>query len=137
MKAKLGPDHPDTLKCMHGLASPSAPTARSRQPLYEETLKLQKAKLGPDHPIPSDHDNLATPTWPQQARPRAAALPGNLALKKVRLGPDHAETLATMGNLGWGYQYAGKLDRALPLLEECLAPRRRSSAPITPVPSQP
>jgi hypothetical protein len=54
-KAKLGPDHPDTLTSMNDLAM--AYLAVGKQdlalPLFEETLKHMKAKLGPDHPTRS------------------------------------------------------------------------------------
>jgi tetratricopeptide (TPR) repeat protein len=52
MKAKLGPDHPDTLTSMNNLALGyrAAGQLDKALPLLEETLKLRKAKLGPDHP---------------------------------------------------------------------------------------
>ena len=52
MKAKLGPDHPDTLTSMNNLALAyqAAGKLDLALPLFEETLKLRKAKLGPDHP---------------------------------------------------------------------------------------
>jgi hypothetical protein len=51
-KAKLGPDHPDTLRSMNGLASSHAALGRHAEALKlrAETLALRKAKLGPDHP---------------------------------------------------------------------------------------
>ena len=51
-KAKLGPDHPDTLMSMNDLASSYSALGRHAEALklYEETLALRKAKLGPDHP---------------------------------------------------------------------------------------
>ena len=52
MKAKLGPDHPDTLTSMNNLATgyQAAGKLDLALPLFEQTLKLRKAKLGPDHP---------------------------------------------------------------------------------------
>ncbi len=52
MKAKLGPDHPDTLGSMNNLANAYRDAGRLSEALalYEETLKLRKTKLGPDHP---------------------------------------------------------------------------------------
>ncbi|MGL4420033.1 MAG: serine/threonine-protein kinase, partial [Gemmataceae bacterium] len=41
-----------------------------------------------------------------------------VASRKANLGPDHPDTLTSMGNLASAYQAAGKLDQALPLLEE-------------------
>jgi Tetratricopeptide repeat len=50
-KAKLGPDHPNTLTSMNNLAVSYEAVGRTREglKLREETLQLQKAKLGPDH----------------------------------------------------------------------------------------
>ena len=47
-KAKLGPDHPDTLSSMNNLALAYKAAGRLSDalPLHEETLKLRKAKLG-------------------------------------------------------------------------------------------
>jgi hypothetical protein len=51
-KAKLGPDHPDTLASMNNLAHSYAALGRQADALKlrEQTLALRKAKLGPDHP---------------------------------------------------------------------------------------
>ena len=51
-KAKLGPDHPDTLTSMNNLANSYADAGQhdGALKLREETLALRKAKLGPDHP---------------------------------------------------------------------------------------
>ncbi len=51
-KAKLGPDHPNTLTVMFNLAAiyRDAGQLEKALPLVEETLKLRKAKLGPEHP---------------------------------------------------------------------------------------
>ena len=51
-KAKLGPDHPDTLRSMNSLANTYDHLGRRGDALKlrEEALALQKAKLGPDHP---------------------------------------------------------------------------------------
>ena len=37
--------------------------------------------------------------------------------RKAKLGPDHPDTLATLHNLAWAYQAAGKLPKAIALLE--------------------
>ena len=52
-KAKLGPDHPDTLGSMGNLAIAYHRAGKLDQalPLFEETLKLMKARLGPDDPF--------------------------------------------------------------------------------------
>ena len=52
-KAKLGPDHPDTLLSMNNLALAyqAAGKLDLALPLFEETLKLRKANSGPIIPI--------------------------------------------------------------------------------------
>jgi eukaryotic-like serine/threonine-protein kinase len=42
----------------------------------------------------------------------------NLKLRKAKLGLDHPDTFRSMSNLGVGYRAAGKMDLALPLLQE-------------------
>ncbi len=51
-KAKLGPDHPETLKSMNNLASTYRYLGRHEDArrLHEVVMGLSKAKLGPDHP---------------------------------------------------------------------------------------
>ena len=51
-KTKLGPDHPDTLMAMNGLASSYQALGRHAEALklHEQTLALRTAKLGSDHP---------------------------------------------------------------------------------------
>ena len=70
-KAKLGPDHPDTLRSMNNLANSYDALGRHADALKlrEETLALLKAKLGPDHPDTlCSMNNLAM----QLRRPRPA-----------------------------------------------------------------
>ena len=65
-KAKLGPDHPDTLLSMNNLAGGylTAGKLDKALPLLEETLALQRAKLGPDHPDTlTSMGNLAGGYW--------------------------------------------------------------------------
>jgi tetratricopeptide (TPR) repeat protein len=124
MRAKLGPDHPDTLTNMSSLAVGYRDVGKLdlALPLLEETLKLRRAKLGPDHP-----DTLrsmgALAGGYMAARKLDLALPlleKTLKLMRAKLGPDHPYTLTNMNNLAAGYRIAGKLDRALPLMEETL-----------------
>ena len=54
MKAKLGPDHPDTLTSMNNLAwLPGRREAGQALPLFEETLALTKPSSAPTTPTPS------------------------------------------------------------------------------------
>ena len=70
-RAKLGPDHPDTLRSMSILAESYADAGQTDRAmkLYEETLALQKAKLGPDHPI---HARMPRTPGPMPGEFRAA-----------------------------------------------------------------
>jgi eukaryotic-like serine/threonine-protein kinase len=123
-KARLGPDHPDTLTSMSNLAvSYQAAGQLDRAlPLFEETLKRMKATLGPDHSNTlTAMNNLAMGYWDAGQRDQALPLfEETLKLRKARLGPDHPDTLNGMNNLAMGYLEAGQLDKALPLLEETL-----------------
>jgi tetratricopeptide (TPR) repeat protein len=93
LKARLGPDHPDTLMSMANLAMAylDAKKLDLALPLLEETFKLSKAKLGPDHPHTLTRmDNLAMGY--QDAGKLDRALPlweETLKLRKAKLGLDH------------------------------------------------
>jgi tetratricopeptide (TPR) repeat protein len=121
-KAKLGPDHPDTLRSMNNLAGGYRAAGKLDRalPLYEETLKLTKAKLGPDHPDTlRSMNNLAAGYWSTGKLDRSVPLfEDALKLQKAKLGADHPDTLQTMANLGVNYKDAGRLAEALPLLED-------------------
>jgi tetratricopeptide (TPR) repeat protein len=51
-QARLGPDHPDTLRSMYGLASSYQALGRHAEALklHEEELARRQTRLGPDHP---------------------------------------------------------------------------------------
>src|SRR5262249_20346232 len=104
-KAKLGPDHPDTLLSMNILASSYAALERHGEALRlrEETVALQKTKLGPDHPdtLWSLH-NLASSHEDRGRHAEALKLTEEApALLKATLGPDHIGTLQSMNTLAW------------------------------------
>jgi eukaryotic-like serine/threonine-protein kinase len=135
--AHLGPDHPDTLRCMRFLATgyQDAGKVDLVVPLFEETLALMKRKLGPDHPDTltcmnglavgyrrSNRTDLAIPLYEEVLKGRRA-----------RLGPDHPLTLQTMNNLAVAYEFANKLDLALPLYKETLALNNVRLGPDHPV----
>jgi eukaryotic-like serine/threonine-protein kinase len=120
--AKLGPDHPDTLKSMHSLAN--SYDALGRHPealtLREETLKLRKAMLGHDHADTlGSMNNLANSYAALGRHPEALTLyEETLKLHKAKLGPDHPLTLASMTNLANCYETLGRNPEALTLREE-------------------
>jgi serine/threonine protein kinase/tetratricopeptide (TPR) repeat protein len=121
----LGPDHPDTLKSMNGLANSYEALGRhvDALKLREETLALRKAKLGPDHPESLISMNGLANSYFFVGR-HADALKlyeETLALEKAKLGPDHPNTLMTMIGLANSYAALGRYTDALKLHEETLA----------------
>jgi tetratricopeptide (TPR) repeat protein len=121
-KAKLGPDHPDTLTTMNSLATvyKAAGKVDRALPLYEESLKLRKAKLGPDHPDTlTSMNNLAACYWSVRKLDKSVPLfEETLKLQEKKLGRQHPDTQLTVANLGVNYKDAGRLQEALPLLAE-------------------
>ena len=132
-KARLGPDHPDTLGSMHNLALCYSVTGRPLDALklYQDTLALNRAKLGPDHPstLLSMH-NLAV-CYRDVARHAEAAtlLEQALALWKVKLGPDHPRTISSMGRLAECYEALGRHADQVELRKEILALVKARSGP--------
>jgi len=123
-KAKLGPDHPDTLASMNNLAYNYADLGRQAEALKlrEETLALRKAKLGPDHPdtLWSMH-NLANSYADLGRQAEALKLrEETLALRKAKLGPDHPDTLLTMGNLAQSLVVLDRPSEAVAIIDDCL-----------------
>ena len=90
-KAKLGPDHPDTLVSMNNLANSYHDAGQNDRALklYEEALALVKAKLGPNHPLTLvNMNNLADSYADVGQNDRALKLfEETLALLKAKLGP--------------------------------------------------
>jgi serine/threonine protein kinase len=94
-----GPDDPETLRSMFGLANSYHALGRQAEvlKLREETLALQKARLGPDHPDTiTSMSNLATSYSVQGRHAEALKLhEETLALRNAKLGPDHPDTLVS------------------------------------------
>jgi tetratricopeptide (TPR) repeat protein len=135
-KAKLGPDHPDTLNSMNNLANSYDALGRHAEALKlrEETLALQQAKLGPDDPdtLISMH-NLAISYFDLGRSAEALELrEETLALRKAKLGPDHPETLRSMNTLALSYEALGRPAQALKLNEETLALQKAKLGPDHP-----
>jgi serine/threonine protein kinase len=123
-KAKLGPDHPDTLACMNNLANGYVDVGKDDLALglFDETLKLTKAKLGPDHPDTLTCMNNLAGCYSETGKFDLALplLEETLKLTKAKLGPDHRDTLISMNNLGACYWSLRRLDKSVPLFEELL-----------------
>jgi tetratricopeptide (TPR) repeat protein len=132
-KAKLGPDHLDTVITMSNLAEcyREAGKLDLALSLHEQTMALIKAKYGPDHmDTLASMNNLAQ--CYREAGKLDVALPlyeQTLALQKAKLGLDRPETLITMNNLAECYREAGKLDLALSLHEQTMALRKAKLGP--------
>ncbi|MDX2037544.1 MAG: tetratricopeptide repeat protein [Isosphaeraceae bacterium] len=123
-KAKLGPEHPETLQAMNDLAVcySNAGQLGKALPLHEETLKLMKAKFGSDNPYTLRSMNNLAGGYRDSGR-LDMALPlfeETVTLTKAKLGPDHPDTLLAMNNLALNYRDAGQFDKAQPLIEETL-----------------
>jgi eukaryotic-like serine/threonine-protein kinase len=132
----LGPDHPDTLRCMNNLAVSYSGLGRYADALmlHEQTLTLRKAKLGPDHPDTlSSMMNVAT-SYARLGREADALMlrEQTLALRKAKLGPDHPDTLWSMNYLANSYLNLGRYPDAVKLNEETLALRKAKLGPDHP-----
>ena len=129
-KARLGPDHPDTLVSM--TTSPSATLRSAGTPRPSSSTKrrwrLRKAKLGPDHPdtLWSMH-NLANIYADLGRHAEALKLrEETLAVRKAKLGPDHPDTLWSMNDLAGSYGVAGRHAEALKLARRDPGPSARA-----------
>jgi serine/threonine protein kinase len=135
-KAKLGPDHPDTLISMNNLALAHQASGQLAEavPLLEETLEKRKAKLGPDHPDTlTSMNNLASAYQANgQLAEAVPLLEETLEKQKAKLGPDHPNTLASMNNLATAYRASGQLGKAVPLQEETLEKTKAKLGPDHP-----
>jgi non-specific serine/threonine protein kinase/serine/threonine-protein kinase len=131
-----GPDDPETLRSMHGLANSYHDLGRRAEALKlrEETLARRKAKLGPDHPDTLLSMNSLANSYQYLGR-YAEALKlheETLAVRKAKLGPDHPDTLLSMHGLANSYQYLGRHAEALKLREETLAVQKAKLGPDHP-----
>ena len=112
-KAKLGPDHPDTLRSMSSLATSYDDAGRGDEALKlrEEVLAERKAKLGPDHPDTlASMNSLALAYQAAGQIDRALPIRRELVAARKRLsGPEsliYANSLRFLGDVlletkGW------------------------------------
>jgi len=123
-QAKLGPDHPDTLKSMINLSASYGHLGRHAEALRldQRALEPMKVKLGSDHPdtLRCMH-NLAAGNAALGRHDKALALHRHtLELQKAKLGPEHIDTLWSMNSLAACYIDLGRYDEALALLPNAL-----------------
>jgi tetratricopeptide (TPR) repeat protein len=134
-QAALGPDHPDTLHSMYGLAMSYMGTARDRpneaMPYFQEALKVRKAKLGADDP--DTLESMLGLAWAYMAVGRldesTSLNEEALRLRKAKLGPDHPDTLNSMFGVALAYQLNGRLYEAIPLYKEALELQKAKLGP--------
>jgi serine/threonine protein kinase/tetratricopeptide (TPR) repeat protein len=135
-KARLGPEHTDTLDGMQILAAVNAEAGRFDQafPLFEETLKLCRAKFGTDHLRALTAMHALAHAY-AMARQFDAAMPladEAYRRRKAMLGPEHADTLDSMHELAALHAEDGHFDVAIPLFEATLALREAKFGPEHP-----
>jgi eukaryotic-like serine/threonine-protein kinase len=122
--ARLGPDHPDTLTSMHGVASAWAGLGMYQEAfaLRQETLKLRQQKLGPDHPDTLETMSSLAGSYSNLGRYDDALNLDRetLTLRKAKFGADHLQTIHSMSNLALDYSLLGRFAEALQLQEEVL-----------------
>jgi tetratricopeptide (TPR) repeat protein len=120
-RARLGPDHLDTLKGRNSLAAAYWLAGRVKDAIehHEANLPLIESKLGLDHPdtLNSRH-NLAS-DYKAAGRPEDAIrlLEPTLKLMESKLGPDHPDTLNGRNSLAEAYLAAGRTEDAIKLHE--------------------
>ena len=125
MKAKLGPDHRDTLWSMDDLASSYAALGRHGEALKlrEEALARWKAKFGPDHPntlasMKNLTELLANCPDAKVRNPKRAV---ELAEKAVELAPRSAWSWHV---LGWAHYRTGAWKDSIAALEKSIELRK-------------
>jgi tetratricopeptide (TPR) repeat protein len=125
MKAKLGPDHPDTLAGMGHLAAAywSARRLDRSVPLFEENLKLREAKFGRDHPDTQFTAGNLGVNYRDAGR-LAEAIP--LLEEAHRASRRHPRLRWVGAELLKGYVRAGKTAEAATLAKEQLAEARQA-----------
>lgn len=135
-RARLGPDHSETLGSMHELAIAYWEVGDLEQaiPMSEEMVRRRIATLGPDHPLTlASMNNLALAyTYAQMYDKSIPLFEDLLVLQSSKLGRDHPDTSAILMNLGMNYKEAGRPGEAISLLEEAFTLAKASRGPDHP-----
>jgi hypothetical protein len=131
-KAKLGPDHPDTLSSMGNLARGYCVAGRLdlALPLLEDALKRSQAKLGPDHPhtlnsIGSLAKACLDAKQPEKALPLFDEF---VAGHRRRLGASDPGFAGGIAQVSQDLLKAKEYPAAEKLLRECLAIRVKTQS---------
>jgi eukaryotic-like serine/threonine-protein kinase len=136
LKAKLGPEHPDTLHTQANLGVNYVDAGRMSEAiaLLEPALRLTEAKLGPEH-----SDTL----FPRESLAGAYLRAGRTAeairlfeavlrLRESAVGPEHPETLGTRMLLADAHESLGRLAEGERLRRDALSRRRKAETPDSP-----
>jgi serine/threonine protein kinase/tetratricopeptide (TPR) repeat protein len=130
-RARLGPDHPETLDAAHGIAANlhEMGDPASAVPLFADLVQRRQATQGTN-----DLETLRAMSACGSACRAAGQLPRALELLErahagllARFGPAHADTLATRNYLAIAYRDADRPADALRLMEEVLVARRQNT----------
>src|SRR5262249_33647679 len=134
-RAKLGPEHPQTLAALKNLAEMYARTGHfvPALPLYEEVFRLQKTRLGPAHAQTLLAMNtLAVHCHRMGKLDRSSSLLEEVVkLRKATSGLEHSDTWVALFNLGNTYQDANRLPEAIAAFEAVYHRARQRPAPPT------
>ncbi|MEV0918761.1 tetratricopeptide repeat protein [Streptomyces sp. NPDC049967] len=126
----LGPDHPDTLVALDGLAAVYGDTGRGQEALRlgERVAEARTRVLGPEHPHTLETlDNLAASYDDVGRTQEALRLREWLAEARTRvLGPDHPDTLEMLDIIAASYFAMGRLFDAAELEERGIQARTRT-----------
>jgi tetratricopeptide (TPR) repeat protein len=130
-RAKLGRDHPRTLRTLSNLASAHWVVGRKASAirLFEEVLGIQTAKFGPDHAqtLTMGYNLAICYRSTGQAAKAAPLFEGALAVYRVKPGTGDEGTLITMNHLASAYLDLKDDAKAEKLLRECLELREKYS----------
>jgi eukaryotic-like serine/threonine-protein kinase len=128
--ATLGPDHPDTLESVRGLARAYGFLGRNAEAekLFHQAMESGRRTLGPEHVDTMDatfgvaamQENLG------QSDQAAATFGELLALQERRLGPDDIRTLTTTSELASSLMSLGKYKEAARLYRSAAEGERRT-----------
>jgi tetratricopeptide (TPR) repeat protein len=132
-RAKLGPDHVDTLTALNNLAVLHARCGRNEEaiPLLEQVLEAQRAKVEPDHiDLLISMHNLAVSYRDSGRYDQAEALLTDaLERAKRTLGFAHDFTQSAIPNLAELHNLQGKPEATEPLLREIVEFNREHEGP--------
>ena len=116
LRARLGPDHPDTANAHGNVGDALIRLGRSEEGLAElrTAIAVNLAALGPDHPRTTMHRaGLALGLVFADRKEEASAEFGRLYEDRLAvLGPDHDEVLTLQANFGTSLRELGKLEEA-------------------------